>query len=91
MLSLYLGTCVMPQIVVLDIESTMIKGVYELVREGIFQMLLAEESILAKKYSVIGRESTRESIGAGMALDRIRSKGAIGQFEVFEHEHDHRT
>ena len=58
MLWIYLGACVMPQILVLNVEPTMIEGMYELVSEGIFQMLLAEEPILAEEYSVVGREST---------------------------------
>lgn len=81
----------MPQVHPIDVEAAVVKGVYELMRESIFHVLLTKVTVLAEEDTVIGREASRCRLGARVALYRRGIEWTSCAFEMLQHKHDHRA
>jgi len=63
----YLATCMMSDVVPIDVKLCMIVHMHQLVNEGVFHVLFIDKAVLAEKDSVLRAEPARELLVAWRA------------------------
>ena len=81
----------MPEIIPINLEPTVVKGVNELVRHCILHPFLVVYPILTHEDTILRRKSARGGDGAWMTLKGVFGERTACKAEVLEHKHHHRA
>ena len=63
----YLATCMVSNVVPIDVKLRVIVHMHQLVNEGVFHMLFIDKAILTEKDAVLRTEASRELLVARRA------------------------
>ena len=88
----HLTASVVPQVVPIDFEHTLIIHVHQLVYESMFHMCLAPEPTLTEyRDAYVGHEPSRAIVAARLTAQVFRGHRTSRLLEPFQHEHNSRA